>query len=358
MKHVMIIWAALVTVMFGGASGAWADDAKKGVFDARNEFNINIPKGAHQVRAWFVMPQNDPAQRVSNMKVESPYKHRIVKDSEGNSLIYIEIENPDKESFSVTNSFTVIRKEVRMSVDPKKTRPYTKAGIKGMEKYLSQNKYIVIDEEIKKLASEIVGNEKNPVTASRKIYDWTLHNVDYWVKNPKDKKASKVGDSQYCLLSRTGNCTDFHSLYTAISRAAGIPTRLVYGSFFKAELDGKDKDQSYHCWVEFFAPKIGWIPLDVAIADIFDGEFPLTADNTAYVNLTTADGYSGPDPAKVNYYFGSIEERRVTWTRGRDLLLEPKQAGEPVNAMSKAYVEIDGKESVDWSRKLTYKGIH
>lgn len=358
MKHVMIILAALVTVMFGGASGAWADDAKKGVFDARNEFNINIPKGAHQVRAWFVMPQNDPAQKVSNMKVESPYKHRIVKDSEGNSLIYIEIDNPDKESFSVTNSFTVTRKEVRMSVDPKKTRPYTKTDIKGMGKYIGQNKYIVIDEDIKKLANEIVGDEKNPVTASRKIYDWTLHNVDYWVKNPKDKKASKVGDSQYCLLSRTGNCTDFHSLYTAISRAAGIPTRLVYGSFFKAELDGKDKDQSYHCWVEFFAPKIGWIPLDVAIADIFDGEFPLTADNTAYVNLTTADGYSGPDPAKVNYYFGSIEERRVTWTRGRDLVLEPKQAGEPVNAMSKAYVEIDGKESVDWSRKLTYKGAH
>ena len=74
----------------------------------------------------------------------------------------------------------------------------------------------------------------------------------------------------------------------ARSRAAGIPTRLLYGSFLKQELDGQDVDQSYHCWVEFYAPEIGWVPLDVAVADIFVGDFNVTPQNDELVRRTTA----------------------------------------------------------------------
>jgi hypothetical protein len=60
---------------------------------------------------------------------------------------------------------------------------------------------------------------------------------------------------------------------------------------------------------------------------------------------------------KVNYYFGNIDERRVTWSRGRDLILSPRQDGGPVNAIAKAYVEVDGHSIADgsgWTRKLTF----
>ncbi len=79
--------------------------------------------------------------------------------------------------------------------------------------------------------------------------------------------------------------------------------------------------------------------------------------NGEKIRLTTADGYTAPDPAKVDYYFGNLDERRVTWSRGRDLTLAPAQAGAPVNALAKAYVEVDGKpadEKTVWNRKLTY----
>jgi hypothetical protein len=42
----------------------------------------------------------------------------------------------------------------------------------------------------RKLANEIVGDETNPVLAARKLYDWVLVNVDYWVKDPKNKPGS------------------------------------------------------------------------------------------------------------------------------------------------------------------------
>ena len=70
-------------------------------------------------------------------------------------------------------------------------------------------------------------------------------------------QASTTGSTDYCLTSKTGNCTDFHSLYMSLSRASGIPTRITYGSFLKGPLAGADKDQSYHCWLEFLAPGVG-----------------------------------------------------------------------------------------------------
>lgn len=73
------------------------------------------------------------------------------------------------------------------------------------------------------------------------------------------KRASPVGSTEYCLMTKTGNCTDFHSLYASLSRSAGIPTQIIYGSLLKPTLNGLDVDASYHCWVQIFAPNIGWV---------------------------------------------------------------------------------------------------
>jgi hypothetical protein len=35
----------------------------------------------------------------------------------------------------------------------------------------------------------VVGSETNPILATRKIYNWTLENVDYWVKDPDHLKG-------------------------------------------------------------------------------------------------------------------------------------------------------------------------
>jgi hypothetical protein len=82
--------------------------------------------------------------------------------------------------------------------------------------------------------------------------------------------------------------------------------------------------------VEFYTNGVGWTPLDVALA-----------------NLLTS-------PEQQKWYFGNLDARRLTWSRGRDLTLAPKQDAGPVNAMQKVYVEIDGKPHTAWDRKFTY----
>jgi transglutaminase-like putative cysteine protease len=347
---------ALLTV---DSAVAMAQPLRQATFELRNEIKIKVPDGAQRLRVWVALPQdNDPAQQVRDLKIEAPYAYRVERDSEGSRVLYLEAASPKDKEITIVETFGLTRREIRDQVDATKARPLTDADRARFAKYLEANKHVVIDSEIRKLADEIVGNETNPVLAARKLYDWVLENVEYWVKDPKNKKASPVGSTSYCLTFRTGNCTDFESLWASLARARGIPTQIVYGSFLKPDLRAQDQDQSYHCWAEFYAPGLGWVHHDVAVADLYHGDFPVNADNERLLRLTVADGVFGNDPAKVNYYFGSLDERRVVWSRNRDLMMTPRQDGEPVNALPKAYVEVDGKvhpEGAGWTRKLTYR---
>jgi transglutaminase-like putative cysteine protease len=347
---------AASAMMASNAFGA----PRSATFEVRHELKIAVPDGARRIRVWFAAPQDDPVQEVQKFRIDSPVPHRMTTDTQGNKTVYLEFSDPKIKEFTVVEQFTLSRHEQISGVDAKKAAPLTDAQRKELAPFLAANEHVIIDQRIRDLAGQIVGDEKDPVLGARKIYDWVLANIDYWVKDPKTKKASPFGSTDYCLRTKTGNCTDFHSLWTSLARAAGIPTRMVYGSFFKKELDGQDVDQSYHCWPEFYASGIGWVPHDVAVADIFAGDFGINPGNEKLVRLTTADGYAGADKSKIEYYFGNIDERRITWSRGRDLTLAPKQDGGPVNALARAYVEVDGKPAMEkevWTRKLTFHQI-
>jgi len=305
----------------------------------------------------FVLQDNPGLQHdvVTSVVADVPVTYE--DDDWGNRVGYLDVRNTAAEKIAVREEFDLVRTEIRNRIDPAATRPLTDWERTALSRYLQPTTNVVINDKVKALSASIVGGEKNPVLAARKIYDWTLQNVDYWVKDPDHLKASPVGSTEYCLLSKTGNCTDFHSLFASLAMAAGLPTRIVYGSLLKPTLNGVEVDGSYHCWIQFYAPRLGWLPLDVSLANIYGKPFPLTEKNKKLVELTTASGYKGLDPSKVDYYFGNLDDRRVVWSVGRDLIMQPPQDEGPVNALAKAYVEVDGKQSSDWTRELTYKEI-
>ena len=209
-------------------------EAREASFSARQEFTFSMPDGAKKLRAWLTMPQKDPNQAVTDFKIDSPVPTRIATDSEGNRLVYVEAESPPRE-MRVIETFHLTRREEKSGVDASKTRPITDEERTKYARYLAPNTNVIINDEIRKLSAEITGGEQNPVLAARKLYDWTLQNVDYWVKYPDKLEASGIGSTEYCLRSRTGNCTDFHSLWASLARAGGIPTQIVYGSFLKKD---------------------------------------------------------------------------------------------------------------------------
>jgi transglutaminase-like putative cysteine protease len=330
---------------------------KQASFQIRNEFKVHVPKGAKTVRMWFSVPQEDAASVIREFNVAADFPVHYYRDDWGNRVGYAEVNAPAEGPITIREAFALTRTETRNDIDPTRTRALTDQERAALFAYLQPSSHVIVNDQINSLSASIVGGETNPILAARKIYNWTLENVDYWVKDPDHLKASPVGSTEYCLRTKTGNCTDFHSLFASLAMAAGIPTRMVYGSLLKPTLNGIQIDGSYHCWIQFFAPNYGWLPLDVSLANIYGKEFPVTDKNKKLVELTTATGYKGLDPSKVDYYFGNLDERRVTWSTGRDLILQPPQNDGPVNALTKIYVEVDGKQSADWTREFTYTEI-
>jgi transglutaminase-like putative cysteine protease len=359
----LIFGCMLASVPVGISALTFGGDLAKPVqpreasFQIKNEFTVKVPKGAKSVRMWFAVPQEDAASAVRDFNVHADFPVHYFRDDWGNRVGYAELTAPPEGPITIREEFGLTRTEIRNSIDPTKTRPLTDQERAALFAFLQPSSHVVINDQIKSLSASITGGETNPILAARKVYNWTLENVDYWVKDPDHLKASPVGSTEYCLTNKTGNCTDFHSLFASLAMAAGIPTRMIYGSLLKPTLNGMQIDGSYHCWIQFYAPNYGWLPLDVSLANIYGKQFPVTDKNQKLVELTTATGYKGFDSSKVDYYFGNLDERRVTWSTGRDLIMQPPQDDGPVNALVKMYVEVDGKQSTDWTRQFTYSEV-
>ena len=147
---------------------------------------------------------------------------------------------------------------------------------------------------------------------ARAIYNHVVATVKY----DKTGKGWGRGDIYYACDARRGNCTDFHAIFIGYARAMGIPARFAIGFPLPAER-GAGKIAGYHCWAEFYAKGIGWVPVDASEA--------------------------AKNPAKREYFFGAHDENRVELSKGRDVVLTPKQQGEPLNYFVYPYAKLTAK---------------
>ena len=63
------------------------------------------------------------------------------------------------------------------------------------------------------------------------------------------------------------------------------------------------------------------------------------------------------NPEKREYFFGAHDENRVEFSIGRDLNLNPKQVGEPLNYFVYPYVEIDGKSFTSVDKSFSFRDV-
>jgi hypothetical protein len=68
--------------------------------------------------------------------------------------------------------------------------------------------------------------------------------------------------------------------------------------------------------------------------------------------------FGGDDPKPTQPKQASfLDGRRVSWSMGRDLIMQPAQNEGPVNVLVRIYVEVDGNQSSDWTRVFSYTEI-
>ncbi|HEX8131450.1 MAG TPA: transglutaminase domain-containing protein [Pyrinomonadaceae bacterium] len=292
-----------------------------------------VPAGARRLELWIPVPHDTPFQRITGLSIDSEHPYRLHTAQYGNRILHLSLKNPPPSGLSVTMRFNAARSEhiqgrLRQAEAAAATTVVAEERDPNMARWLAPDRLVPIDGKVRQWAQEVVdaAGAKTDLERARAIYNHVVATVKY----DKSGQGWGRGDIYYACDARRGNCTDFHAIFIGYCRALGIPARFAIGFPLPADR-GAGQVSGYHCWAEFYAAGIGWVPVDASEA--------------------------AKDPARREYFFGAHDENRVEFTTGRDLVLNPKQRGMPLNYFIYPYAEADGQPLNNVERGFAYRDV-
>jgi transglutaminase-like putative cysteine protease len=271
----------------------------------------SLPRVAKDVRVWMPIPPSDEAQTIQNLSVSCPLPYENRKDERyGNQMIYLHSAR-ELESFALEARYHVVRERVG-------TQPGS-LDVAAAQKYLRLTSRVRVTEDVEDLTKRVVGNTRTPVEVGEKVYAAIIDLLTYDKKIP----GCGTGDTAWIMKHKRGKCDDYHALFMAMMISRGIAVRWEQGfplpypsgeSVTEGRLSGDCSGA--HCWVSFYDPEMGWIPVDVS------------------------EGDKNPDMRR--FFFGHLTPNRFKISEGRSIVLNPAQGGDPLSTFAYAYAESDG----------------
>lgn len=117
-----------------------------------------------------------------------------------------------------------------------------------VQKSLEPSEYVQSENEmIRAKAREIIGDEKSLLKAALKIQTWLYENMT-------PTPTSSVPSAQNVFHTMKGDCNEYTTLFTAMTRSIGIPTQMVAGLMY---FEGRF---FYHAWPQIHLGR--WVSLD------------------------------------------------------------------------------------------------
>jgi transglutaminase-like putative cysteine protease len=284
----------------------------------------DIPEDAKEIRYWVPLPNQSRYQSITKVDIKNmPGEYTIKKDAKyKNKILCGAYKNRGVSTIKGTVVFDITRLE-RSTAEPlDNLEPEQDLHSGDLDLYLRPGRLVTLSSRIKKLASKITEGKNNPLDKAWAIYDYVFENMEYSKSTP----GWGLGDTERACDIMQGNCTDFHSLFISLARASGIPAKFVIG--FSLPDKKKDVLEGYHCWAEFYINGKGWIPVDISNA--------------------------WKEKSKKEYYFGNLDQNRIQFTTGRDIILPHTQGSKPLNYFIYPYFTADGQGALRGDTLITY----
>lgn len=273
----------------------------------------DVPSG-QPVRVWFPVAQPNDYQRVRVLSTKGDLSLKKTRESRfGNEIYSAEASKSKGGDLHFEVVYDVVRYEHLTLGLIRPRLQNASLDKKDSQLYLGADKLVPITGRPAELAAQVTAGKNSQLEKARAIYDYVFANMKY----DKSGIGWGHGDVLYACDAKKGNCTDFHSLFIAMARSQGIPSRFEIGFPLPSD-KASGEIPGYHCWAEFFNSQNGWVPVDISEA--------------------------WKHPEKKNYFFGAHDANRIQFSIGRDLKLNPAQQGEPLNYFVYPYAEVDGKE--------------
>ena len=331
MDHRRTAWLGVVAAALAGCQGgsapvagaASASDASATVdtegipnrkFRFTYEANIPAPPaGTRQLRVWLPLPRSEPGvQEVADLVIEPASARRTRSADYGNEWAFVELDAP-------TAALTIRWSAVIARFEDRGQGRGAPGALDLAEHQLVRIQSGAASVEAADRIRTGLGLDSPGITddaKARKIYEDVLAGMKY----DKSGEGWGRGDFLHAVTVCEGNCTDFHARFMGVGRRAGLPVRFTMGIPMNADPSGTY--DSYHCWAHWFDAASGtWQPVDIS----------------------EADKRVEQDPGKAEWFYGHLDPHRVSLTHGRDVMLEPAQAGAPLNYAVFPYAEADGQ---------------
>ncbi|MDQ3907340.1 MAG: transglutaminase domain-containing protein [Acidobacteriota bacterium] len=323
------VWPLALALIAVSGVGVAAPALRERRFEFEYKATVkHVPAGARRAELWIPVPHDDHYQKIERLTVESPYSYEIRTSQYGNKVLHLSIDNPPQTGFTVTLRFEAVRKEhVQARLQQANYRAEEKLDA-DVAQWLKPERLVPLDDKIRGWAREVVdaAGAETDLEKARAIYNHVVSTVRY----DKTGTGWGRGDIYYACDARRGNCTDFHAIFIGYCRAVGIPARFAIGFPLPSDR-GAGHVAGYHCWAEFYARGVGWVPVDASEA--------------------------AKNPDKREYFFGAHDENRVEFSRGRDLVLNPKQRGDALNYFVYPYAEVDGRAFAGVDKSFAYRDV-
>jgi transglutaminase-like putative cysteine protease len=305
-------------------------DFRLRTFTLRCQATLPVPPaGTRTLDLWLPVPHRDAFQTVADLQVESPAPYDIRAGALGNTMLHLRLTAMPTVPVVVAFSARITRCEhVNPAATGQLPAPPQAPPDPDMARWLAPDRLVPLDPQIRQQAQEVVASAgaATELEKARAIYEHVVGTMSY----DKTGQGWGLGNIYYACDLRRGNCTDFHALFTGYCRVLGIPARFSIGLPLPAARE-RGELKGYHCWAEFFTPTTGWVPIDASEA--------------------------AKDPARRRYFFGAHDENRVEFTRGRDIMLTPAQAGPPLNYFIFPYAEADGQALEGVAHRYEFEGL-
>ncbi|HBG08308.1 MAG: transglutaminase [Geobacteraceae bacterium GWC2_58_44] len=315
---------SLVALSLGFASPVWAM-SRSGVVTV--EIDLSKQESGKETRLWIPYAVSDQNQSITDVKVAGDFASSAVYVDKANGTpVLFARWDKDAVSRKLAYSFAVEREEIQMRDLSVKEPAWNRADY---AEFLKPTSIGPTDGEVKTLADTITKGKLTVYEKAKAIYDWTCENM---YRDPATRGCGK-GDVCELLKKPGGKCTDISSVYVALARAAGVPAREVFGLRLGKKAE-EEVTTWQHCWVEFFLPGKGWIPVDPA-----DVRKAMLVEKLELKDAKTRE--------YRDYFWGGIDAYRFKIASGRDLVLNPPQAGAPLNTFGYPYAEVGG-QVIDW----------
>lgn len=283
------------------------------------EFNYEVATGelpeGKTVDIYIPLPAEHAGQLILEQSLQSSIPGRKGQEMHHNNGYYRITRSSDSD--------VPINAHLRWTVKRNTVHAGSERELGDAEKtqFLAPNALVPVDHEVLQPILEEIREQRSddsPAATARAIYDWVVDNVEY----KKVGTGWGNGDTFWACNERYGNCTDFHALFVSLARSEGIPARFEIG--FPVPQTRQAGDISgYHCWVQFYLPGEGWVPIDASEA--------------------------AKNPDKRELYYGTHPSDRIHFTTGRDLVVSKASEKDPLNYFIYPYVEVDGKP---WQGKI------